>query len=96
LTYPAARRSRTGVRSHFNDTGISIHATSNGAVIESTTGISIASTYSVANQRPDEDTGDHTVVITVPNAIPTPLGLLILSYATRKRPFFRQPAGGGG
>lgn len=51
-SYPASRRSRTRVRSHFNDNGISIHATSNGAVIESTTGTSIASTYTVANQRP--------------------------------------------
>ena len=95
-SYPAARTSRMSVRSHFSDNGISIHATSNGAGNDPMTGTSIASTYTVANQRPKTDTGDHTVVITIRNAIPTPLGLLILSYATRKRPFFRQPSGGGG
>lgn len=94
-SYPAARRSRTRVRSHFSDNGLSIHATWKGAVIDSTTGTAIASTYTVANQRPDVRNGDHTVVITVPNAIPMPLGVLILSYATRKRPYFITAAGGG-
>jgi hypothetical protein len=95
-SYPAARRSRTRVRSHFSDNGLRIHATRKGAVIDSTNGTSIASTYSVANQRPDTRNGDHTVVITVPNTIPTPLGLLILSYATCKQPFFLTEGGGGG
>lgn len=95
ISYPAAHRSRTRLGSHFSDNGRSIRATRKGTVIDSTTGTSIASTYTVANQRPDTRTGDHTVVITVPNAIPMPLGLLILSYATRKRPYFRTEAGGG-
>jgi hypothetical protein len=94
-SYPAAHRSRTRIRSHFRGNGRSIRATRKGAVIDSATGTSIASTYSVANQRPDTSTGDHTVVVTVPNAIPMPLGVLILSYATRRQPFFIVEGGGG-
>jgi hypothetical protein len=86
-SYPAARRSPFRIRTQFSDGGLRIRATSNGAVTESTTGTLIASTYSAANQRPDTTTGDHTIVITVPNAIPMRLGLLILSYATRKHPY---------
>ena len=86
-SYPAARRSPLRIRTQFSDSGLSIRATSNGAVTNSATGTLIASTYSVANQRPDTDTGDHTVVITVPNAIPMRLGLLTLSYATYKHPY---------
>jgi hypothetical protein len=93
-SHPAAHRSLAR-RSRFSDNGLSIHATRKGTVTDSTTGTFVASTYSVANQRPDTRTGDHTVVITVPNAIPMPLGLLILSYATRKRPFFPTEGGGG-
>jgi hypothetical protein len=94
-SYPAARRSRTAVGSHFSDNGLTIRATRKGAVIDSSNGTTIASTYTVANQRPDINTGDHTVVIAVPNSIPTPLGLLILSYATCKRPYFESQGGGG-
>jgi hypothetical protein len=93
-SYPAAHRSRTKLRSHFSDNGLSIHATRKGAVIDSTTGTSIASTYTVANERPNTSTGDHTVVITIPNAIPMPLGALILSYATRRRPVILTEGGG--
>jgi hypothetical protein len=89
-SYPAARRSPLRLRTHFSesgDGGLSIRATLKGDVIDSATGTVIASTYSVANQRPDTRAGDHTVVITVPNAIPMRLGLLTLSYATRNSPF---------
>jgi hypothetical protein len=65
----------------------------NDDVIDSATGTVIASTYSVANQPPTTKSGDHTVVITVPNAILMRLGLLVLSYATRKMPFIREPNG---
>jgi hypothetical protein len=103
-SYPAARRSplRIRVRTQFSesgDGGLSIRATVKGDVIDSATGTVIASTYSVANQRPDRETGDHTVVITVPNAIPMRLALLTLSYATRKHPYFEpwlEPTFGGG
>jgi hypothetical protein len=93
-SYTAARRSRLRLRTHFSesgDGGLSIRATSDGAVIDLATRTVIASTYSVANQRPDTDTGDHTVVITVPNAIPMRLAPLTLSYVTRKHPYIEQP-----
>ena len=89
-SYPATRRTPRRIRTQFResgDGGLSIRATSNGAVIDSATGTLIASTYSVANQRPDTRTGDHTVVITVPNAIPMRLWPLTLSYATGKHPY---------
>ena len=86
-SYPAARRSPRRIRTQFSDGGLRIRATSNGDVIDSATRTVIASTYPVANQRPDTDTGDHTVVITVPNAIPMRLALLTLSYATCKHPY---------
>jgi hypothetical protein len=94
--YPAARRSRLRLHTQFGDGGLHIRATSNGAVIDVATRTRLASTYSVANQPPDRYAGDHTVVITVPNAIPMRLGVLILSYATRKKPWFEAPPIGGG
>jgi hypothetical protein len=87
-SYPAARRSPLRFRTQFSessDGGLRIRITSNGAVIDLATRTRIASTYSLANQPPAASTGDHTVVITVPNAIPIRLGLLTLSYATRKK-----------
>jgi hypothetical protein len=88
IGYPAARKSPLRLHTQFSDSGLNIRITSNGAVIDLATRTRIASTYSVANKPPAVTTGDHTVVITVPNAIPMRLGLLTLSYATRKRPLF--------
>jgi hypothetical protein len=94
--YPAARKSPLRLHTQFSDGGLNIRATSNGAVIDLATRTRIASTYSAANHPPTIGTADNTVVITVPNAIPIRLGLLTLSYATRKKPWFKGPPIGEG
>jgi hypothetical protein len=70
----------------FRDADRTVLATCKSSFVVSAVGESIASIYGVANQRPNQHTGDDTFVISVLRPIAAPLGLLILTHGLCKRP----------
>jgi hypothetical protein len=80
----------------FRDAGGNVLATRKSHLVISPAGEPLASIYGVANQRPDEASGDDTFVISVLQPIAAPLGLLILTYGLCKRPHFAAPKVEGG
>jgi hypothetical protein len=80
----------------FRDASGNVLATRKARFVVSATGEPLASIYGVANQRPNQDNGDDTFVISVLRPIAAPLGLLILTHGLCKRPHIQPQTGGGG